>query len=364
MTQFWNLGVLGCGMIVRRGHLPGLLSSEKARVSVIYGPDTPNSRQVASIFKIPRLVHSFREFFETPSLDAVVVALPNHQHGPAALMAIEAGLPILLEKPIASDIATARNIVAAANAKKVRISISLPQRQRPSVLRLKDLINSGTLGRLESIDIRMTRRAGIPGYGGWFTQQALAGGGVLMDLGPHVIDTVFWLARCSKACNIRARFWKTHGPVGRGLGDWGSQRKSGEPVFDVEDRVWFAMDLACGVHVTCEVAWAVYGGDENLIRIVGNRGGAQYSPEQYGSHSPLRLYRDGDDGRPADCDDQVPADHDALEPAWAKVASTFVADLDYEQSHLASGDEALIASELIQELYDDSSAVTTPQTER
>ena len=47
--------------------------------------------------------------------------------------------------------------------------------------------------------------------------------------------------------------------MARSVVDWAYWKptKSGEPVFDVEDRVWFAMDLACGVHVTCEVAWAV-----------------------------------------------------------------------------------------------------------
>ncbi len=76
--------------------------------------------------------------------------LPNHQHGPAALAAIQAGLPILLEKPIASDIGTAREVVAAADAAGVRIAMSLPQRQRPSLIRLRHLIKSGTLAACRS----------------------------------------------------------------------------------------------------------------------------------------------------------------------------------------------------------------------
>ena len=350
-----NVAVLGCGMIVRRGHLPGLRASGKALVPVIYGPDTPNSHDLAKAFGVPRLVHSIGEALATPSLDAVVVALPNHQHGPAALAAIKAGLPILLEKPIASDIETARGVVAAGMAAGIRISMSLPQRQRPSLIHLEHIVASGALGRIESIDVRMTRRAGIPGFGGWFTRRELAGGGVLMDLGPHVIDTALWLAGCSEARQLSGRLWSTHGPSGRGLGDWGSTRSagpSGHAPFDVEDRASVWMELACGTHVTCEVAWAYYGGDENRIRIVGDKGGADYWPERYGQELPLRLFRDGEDGRPADVRDEMPADHDPLEAAWTKVAETFVDDFTREPPRLVSGAEALITAEIIQRLYD------------
>jgi len=362
MTRLSNVVVLGCGMIVRRGHLPGLRASGKAFVPVIYGPDTPNSHELAETFGIPRLVHTLEEALATSDLDAVVIALPNHQHGPAALAAIKAGLPILLEKPIAPDIESARGVIAAASAAGVRMSMSLPQRQRPSLIHLKELVTSGVLGRIESLDVRMTRRAGIPGYGGWFTRRALAGGGVLMDLGPHVIDTVFWLAGCAEAATLSGRLWSTHGRSGRGLGDWGSSRGTvppGEAPFDVEDRAWLAIELACGTHVTAEVAWAYYGDDENRIRIVGDKGGADYWPERYGQASPLRLFRDGEDGRPADCREPLPADHDPLEFAWTKVAETFVDDLDRDQSRLVSGAEALVAAELIQRLYD-----SAPEVER
>ena len=263
-------------------------------------------------------------------------------------------MPILLEKPIASDIGTAREVVAAAEAAGVRIAMSLPHRQRPSLTRLKHLIASGALGRIESVDIKMTRRAGIPGFGGWFTSRELSGGGVLMDLGPHVVDTVFWLAACSDVTTLSSRLWSTHGPSGRGLGDWGSTRRAGPSdltPFDVEDRAQLEMELACGTHVACEVAWAHYGDDENRIRIVGDKGGADYWPERYGHGAPLRVFRDGEDGLPTDRFEALAADHDPLEFAWTKVAATFVDDLGRDASRLVSGAEALVAAELIERIY-------------
>ncbi len=203
----------------------------------------------------------------------------------------------------------------------------------------------------------MIRRAGIPGFGGWFTRRELSGGGVLMDLGPHVVDTVFWLADCSDVTTLSSRLWSTHGPSGRGLGEWGSTRKSGPSdgaSFDVEDCAQFEMELACDTHVACEVAWAHYGDDENRIRVVGDKGGADYWPERYGDAAPLRIFHDGEDGRPMDSVEDLPADHDPLEFAWAEVAATFVEDLGRDVSRLVSGGEALVAAELIERIYDGS----------
>jgi predicted dehydrogenase len=127
-----NVAILGCGEIVRRAHLPGLLSrSGTACVPVIFGPDTASSHQLADDFCIPRLAHSLDAVFDAGDLDAVVIALPNHLHAPTAFAAISAGLPMLLEKPIASTIGMAREVVSRARQAGTRISMSLPHRQRP-----------------------------------------------------------------------------------------------------------------------------------------------------------------------------------------------------------------------------------------
>lgn len=355
-----NVAVLGCGMIVRRAHLPGLLSrSGAARVPVIFGPDTPNSHQLAYDFRIPKLVHSLDAVFNTVDLDAVVIALPNHLHAPAAFAAISSGLPILLEKPIASTIGMAREVVARAKQAGTRISMSLPHRQRSSVVHLKRLIEAGRFGEIQSIDIKMIRRAGIPDYGGWFTRRAMSGGGVLTDLGPHVLDTVLWLAGCSQVAEVdevNSRMWSTHGPVQRGLGDWGRRRygvEMDDRPFDVEDRAWLSINIKSGTQITAEVAWAVYGCNENRIRIVGDKGGADYWPESYGDCAPLRLFCDNADGRPAESVlAPVEADHDDLGPAWIKVAQTFVEDIATSQSRLVTGEDALVISEIIQHAYE------------
>jgi predicted dehydrogenase len=354
MAQALNVAVLGCGMISERAHIPGLLASGRAEVKVLYGPDTARSRRLAGKFAIPALVHSMDEVFQRPDLDAVVIALPNFQHGPAAMRAVAARLPMLCEKPLAADIATSRAVVAAAEAAGVMIAMHLPHRHRPVVRELKRLLRSGIFGKLQSLDVRILRRAGIPGFGSWFTRRDLAGGGVLTDLGPHAIDIALWLADFPDIVDERARMTHCHGSRGLGLGEWGVRKAvaAADPgQFDVEDQASVTLTCRSGAVLGCEVAWARFGPNENRIHIVGDRGGADYWPEVYGSQSPLRLFG-YEQGEPSDrFATGFVADHADLTEAWASCMADFVACVASGGVPAASGREALKVAEVIATAY-------------
>lgn len=348
-----SVAMLGCGMIAEKAHIPGLRATGRAEVGVLYGPDTPRSRRLADSLGIADLVHDMDAVFAHPGLDAAIVALPNYQHGEAALKAIAAGLPLLLEKPVAADIATARRIVGAAEAAGVPIAMHLPHRHRPIVRALKRLAEDGFFGTIQTIEIRLLRRAGIPGFGSWFTRRDYAGGGVLMDLGPHMLDIALWIAGFPTVRDVSARLSSLHGPRGVGLGDWGVHKPDAAGVpFDVDDHAALEVSLAGGTTLTCELSWATYGADESRIRIVGDRGGADYRPDAYGATTPLRLFSDEADGRPADrFAEGLPVDDDDLVPAWRQCAAAFVEMVATRGAPPASGADALVVAEIIDRAY-------------
>lgn len=346
-----NVAMLGCGMIAEQAHIPGLLATGRAGVSVLYGPDTARSRRLAETFGIADLVHDMDAVFTRPDLDAAIVALPNYEHGPAALKAIAAGLPLLLEKPIAADIGTARAIVAAAEAAGVALAMHLPHRHRPVVQELRRLAETGFFGTLQSIEIRLLRRTGIPGFGSWFTRRELAGGGVLMDLGPHMIDIALWIAGYPEVADVSARISSLHGPRGLGLGDWGVRKPSADP-FDVDDHAAVTIGLASGAVIACELSWATFGADESRIRVVGDRGGADYRPDTYGAETPLRLFGYDAEGRPDDgFAPGLRVDDANLVPAWRLCAAGFVETVATGGAPDASGAEALKVAEIIERAY-------------
>jgi predicted dehydrogenase len=128
--------------------------------------------------------------------DAVVVASPNSSHADQALLAIEHGRPVLVEKPLAATAAAAREVAAAAASSGVVCAVAMNLRFHPGVLELKRLADSGSLGRLLfarvsfGFDLRQWRPA--TDYRESYSARADLGGGIVLDA-IHEIDYLLWL---------------------------------------------------------------------------------------------------------------------------------------------------------------------------
>ena len=351
MSKPINIAILGTGMIVQRAHLPAVLNHPKARLAALHGRQGESAQRLHALSGGAPLLHDLDAVFGLPDLDAVIIALPNFMHAQAASMAAERKQAVLCEKPLATTISDARAMVASIRATGRPFGVSLPQRHRPSLRKLRDLQASGFFGDLLSIDIRMIRRSGIPGIGSWFTRKAQSGGGVLADLGPHVLDLALWLLGSNEVANLSAMTCSAHGPRGLGLGDWGRHRDgASEGAFDVEDEASVAWRSGTGTRIRCDLAWATFGPDENRIRIVGTRGGADYWPEADPAN-PLTLYSYDTDGRVADERDSASPDHDDLGPAWRSCVDDFIASVADGRLPAATGQDALVVAEIIERAY-------------
>jgi predicted dehydrogenase len=277
MANRLRVAVVGTGAIVERAHLPGL-TADGNTTTYLCGRNAERLAGLSSRFPIERTFFSLDHCLQSVALDAVIIATPNFQHGEDAFRAIECRLPILLEKPVAHDISTAREIAARTTAANVPVHLNLPQPHRPTMQALKAAIDEGRFGRIRSIDVAMMRNAGIPGFGTWFTQRRYAGGGVLADFGPHMLDLALRLAGDYRAELVSAAVWSDLGSKGQGLGDWSAHCAISNAArqFDVEDRALLHLRTSTGTFISCDVAWAYHGPDENRVRIVGECGGCEY----------------------------------------------------------------------------------------
>ncbi|TPJ60451.1 Gfo/Idh/MocA family oxidoreductase [Mesorhizobium sp. B2-7-1] len=348
-----RLAVLGTGMIVRRAHLPALLGDARVDVAAIYGRNRETAGKLAAEFGIPAVAETIEGAVNVDGLDAVTVALPNFLHRQAAEAAIKARLHILMEKPLATSLEDARAMVDGASAAGIGFAINLPQRHRPSMRFIKETIEAGRIGNVQTVEVRMLRRAGIPGFGTWFTRKQTAGGGVLADLGPHVIDLALWLSGSANAAVADSRIWRSFGPLGKGLGDWSPHQPVEAPAtqFDVEDRASLSLRSDKGVEIRCDVAWAYAGPDENRVRVVGDQGGLDYWPEANGDQAPLRYFDADLNSRPM----AVAGDHADLTAAWKQCVSSFIDDIASGRP-LPRGDSALAVHEIIAQVYQRSRA--------
>ncbi len=134
---------------------------------------------------------SYEAMLDRAALDAVVISTPTYLHLPQATAALERGLPVLLQKPIALDGAEADQLLTAAAQHSGRLLVDYSYRYTASAAAVHSAIAAGALGRPLAVEARFHNIWG-PGQG-WFFRRSTAGGGALPDLGVHLLDLALWL---------------------------------------------------------------------------------------------------------------------------------------------------------------------------
>ena len=143
-----RIAVAGAGYI-GRAHMGVAQNGVRCKLSAVVDP-SPAAVAIAAQAGVP-LYRSLAELFARDRPDGVVLATPNALHVEHALLCIEAGLPMLLEKPIAATVADGERLVRAADAAKARILIGHHRAHSPIMAKARQIVEAGTLGRLVAV---------------------------------------------------------------------------------------------------------------------------------------------------------------------------------------------------------------------
>lgn len=185
-----RIGLVGAGWVMDF-HARAALEHPRAELVAAANWREPSLRRLAGRHGIPRVTTDWRALAADAEVDAVVVATPNALHAPQAIAFLEAGKHVLVEKPMAPTVAEADAMVAAARGSGAFLMVAHCWRFHPDVQALRARVEAGDLG-----EIVKTRGYGAHarwGPSGWFTDPVLAGGGALLDMGVHAIDTARYL---------------------------------------------------------------------------------------------------------------------------------------------------------------------------
>lgn len=137
-----------------------------------------------------------QELIGSGEIDAVIIATPHYPHTTLGIAALEAGLHTLVEKPISVHKADCERLIAAHQNKDLVFAAMFNQRTDPRYVKLRELITSGQLGRINRINWIITdwfRTAAYYASGGWRATWGGEGGGVLLNQCPHQLDLMQWL---------------------------------------------------------------------------------------------------------------------------------------------------------------------------
>jgi len=149
MSNRVKLAVLGAGLIGKR-HFGHVLNEPEAELIAIVDP-TPAAKDLAAEHGV-RWVPSFAELLKIERPDGIIVATPNQVHVQNGLESVAAGVPALIEKPIADDLASAERLVEAAEAARVPLLVGHHRRHNPLMKKAKGVIESGQLGRILAVN--------------------------------------------------------------------------------------------------------------------------------------------------------------------------------------------------------------------
>ena len=211
-------------------------------------------------FDIPRRYATIKDMLRDGGVDAVSINTPNYLHAPQSIATLEAGVHVLVEKPMAMDAKEAAEMAVASDKSGALLMVAHCWRFDEEVLWLKEQVDRGRVGR-----ITRTKGYGVHvnwGPGGWFTQKRFAGGGALADVGIHAIDTARFLLGDPQPVSVYAR-------IGTHYRD-----------FDVDDTGVLLVNWDTGANSYIECGWwqPHSDGPEAATQLYGERGFGQLFP--------------------------------------------------------------------------------------
>ncbi len=182
-----RVAFIGCGDNMRLGHLPPIHSDPRVELAAVADP---NPAQMALLFEknggeVPAYT-DYREMLASETLDAVVISTPHSLHYAQAGDALRRGLHVLIEKPLTITSRDARALIGLAEKRDRMLVVAYQRMFQPPFVHARDLIARGEIGEITGVACYMTQDWGA--LGGWRADPAMAGGGMLMDSGSHLLS--------------------------------------------------------------------------------------------------------------------------------------------------------------------------------
>ncbi|MGY1581441.1 Gfo/Idh/MocA family protein [Streptomyces sp. MN13] len=298
MTPPVRVAVVGLGWAGREIWLSRLARHPRYRVTAVVDPSPAAQEAAAAAGPDVRVLTDVEELTARIA-DLAVVAVPNHLHTPVAAGLLRRGVPVFLEKPVCLSSAEAEELVEAERLGGAVLLAGSAARHRADVAALAAAVDR-EVGEVRHIEVAWVRAKGVPDTGGWFTRSSLAGGGALVDLGWHLLDTVGSLLG---PVGYEQALGTVSGDFINAASHGTAWRRQQEPVAagggDVEDTARGFLVTSDGVSVALRASWASHEAlDTTTIRVEGSAGTVSlrctfgFSPNRAGG-SELLLTRAG-----------------------------------------------------------------------
>ena len=188
-----NWGFIGCGEVTEKKSGPAFNEVEGSQVVAVMSRSENKARSYAERHHVRKWYTDASELIEDPDVNAVYIATPPSSHATFAIMAMRAGKPCYIEKPLAASYNDCIRINRISEQTGVPCFVAYYRRYLPYFQKVKEIIESGTIGNVVNVQVRFSvPPRDLDFQSGkempWRLQPDIAGGGYFYDLAPHQID--------------------------------------------------------------------------------------------------------------------------------------------------------------------------------
>jgi len=346
-----KIGIIGAGGMARY-HIEGFRKAG-AQIIAFADPVLASAERACKQYEVPHAYDSPKAMFAAhPDITAVSVITPNRFHAALAIESLKAGKHVFCEKPPALSAAEAKRMQAAAKAAKRQLMFNFNNRARPESRAMCEYIRQGAVGTINSAQAKWIRRTGIPGFGGWFTNKALSGGGPLIDL-PHMLDLALYFMDYPQPEWVLAQTFSDFITDKQFKGPWGIPDNA-QGVTDVENAAHGFIRFKMGQVLSFQISWAeLVKREEVSVAFQGTNAGGLVQ-RLFGtdgidatSIDTCELYTQ-ENGRSVDRTIKVPADETMGRVACAQ---NFIETLEGKAAPLTHIDQAVKLMQILDAAY-------------
>ncbi|WP_138416136.1 Gfo/Idh/MocA family protein [Aquibacillus sediminis] len=337
MTKL-KMGIIGVGGIAQQRHIPAFLQlQEKIELIAVHDVNESRAREVAEEYGIEHVVTDYHEMFRY--VDAVTICTPNKYHAEISIAALDAGVHVLCEKPMAMTTKEAEAMVEAAERTGKVLAIAYHYRHMKESQAAKRAMVTGEVGAPLVTRVQALRRRKVPGWG-VFTNKDLQGGGSLIDYGCHLLDLSLWLLDGPKPVEVMGKTYNQLSKQPNQINEWGT---FDHETFEVDDHVTSYITFADGSSLLFECSWAAnIQEDVSHVSLSGTVGGLNVFPYE--------LYQTKGNALVTTRADQIIDEDDPDIPQ----AENFIDACLGEAELVVKPEEALRVTRIIEAIYESS----------
>lgn len=267
-----RIGIIGVGGIAQSRHIPAFQNfGEDCVIAAVSDVNKERAQEVASNHNIEKVFEDYHDMFK--HVDAVCICTPNKFHAEITVAALENGVHVLCEKPMALTAEECERMLEASKRTGKVLAIAYHYRFMKNSQAAKKMM--ADVGTPLVTRVKALRRRKVPGWG-VFTNKSLQGGGSLIDYGCHLLDLAIWLMGSPKHVEVSGSTYNNLSKTPNSVNQWGS---FDHETFDVDDHVTAYIKFENGASLLLETSWAAnILDDEEHVSISGVDGGISVFP--------------------------------------------------------------------------------------